>query len=91
VSPRRDRPELEKVLAWQRGQVAFDDVPLADAIAEMNRYSTTRLVVEQPEAAAIRVGGVFRAGDAASFAQAIAATYRLAIREGDDTITLASK
>jgi transmembrane sensor len=89
--PRRDRPQLEKVTAWQRGQVAFDDVRLADAIAEMNRYSTTRLVVEQPDAAALRIGGVFRAADAASFAQAIAATYGLSIQEGDDTITLARK
>jgi len=43
--PKLDLPSMEKVTAWQRGQVALDDTALADAVAEMNRYSHTRLVI----------------------------------------------
>jgi transmembrane sensor len=87
--PKVDRPALERVTAWQRGQVAFDNAPLADAVAEMNRYSTVRLSVEDPSAAALRVSGIFRAGDSANFAQAIAKSYRLQIRNETDQVILA--
>jgi transmembrane sensor len=87
--PKVDRPPLERVTAWQRGQVAFDNTPLADAVAEMNRYSTVRLKVENPSAAAMRVSGIFRAGDSANFAQAVGKTYRLQVRDEADELILA--
>jgi transmembrane sensor len=87
--PKVDRPPLERVTAWQRGQVAFDSTPLADAVAEMNRYSTVRLLVEDPSTAAIRVSGIFRAGDSADFARAVAKTYRLQVRNEADEVILA--
>lgn len=88
VSPTLDRPRIDKVTAWQRGQVALDNTPLADAVAEMNRYSRTRVVVEDPRAAAIRVSGVFRAGDQDDFAQAVARTYGLRARSDANVIVL---
>jgi len=89
--PKVDRPSLERVVAWQRGQVAFDNTPLVEAVAEMNRYSTVRLVVEDPAAAAIRLSGIFRAGDSANFAQAVARTYQLQVREVASEIVLAGQ
>lgn len=86
--PTVDRPVLDKLTAWQRGQVAFDNVPLSDAVAEMNRYSAVQLAIEQPAAARVLIGGVFRTGDADSFAEAMAATYRLRIIEEDNKIVL---
>jgi transmembrane sensor len=75
--------------AWQRGQVALDNTPLADAVAEMNRYSSTRLIVEDPHAAAISISGVFRAGDSEDFAQAVARTYHLELHTDSQAIVLA--
>jgi transmembrane sensor len=87
-SPKVDRPPMERVTAWQRGQVAFDNTPLADAVTEMNRYSTVRIVIQDPSAAAIRVSGIFRAGDSANFAQALAKTYLLEIRDQANEVIL---
>lgn len=83
-----DLPELDKVTAWQRGLVALDYTPLAEAVAEMNRYSTTKLVIDHPETAAARVSGVFRAGDSLLFARAVAETYRLQVVEEPGRIIL---
>jgi transmembrane sensor len=83
-----DRPPLNRVTAWQRGQVAFDNTSLADAVAEMNRYSSIRLVVEDPNAARIRVSGVFRVGDSANFAEAVARTYHLQLRHDGREVML---
>jgi len=86
---RIDLPRLDRVTAWQRGQVAFDDTPLVDAVAEMNRYSAARLVVEDPDAARIRISGIFRAGDSANFAEALARTYGLQVRHDGRDVVLA--
>lgn len=88
-APRLDHPELNKLTAWQRGQVVLDGLRLQDAIAEMNRYSTTRLALEMPQAADVRVSGVFRSGDSMSFARAVAATYRFEVIERKGRILIA--
>ena len=42
-----DQPisELEQLLSWRTGRLSFDDSPLADAVAEFNRYNTRRVVI----------------------------------------------
>lgn len=85
---RMDRPELDKTLAWRRGQVVLDDMPLAAAVTEMNRYSAMRLAVERPEAARLPVNGLFQAGDSASFANAVALTYGLEVVDQGGAIVL---
>jgi transmembrane sensor len=79
AAPRLDTPPLERITAWQRGQVILDHTPLADAVAEMNRYSTTRIEIEQPQTADALITGVFRIGDSAEFASAVAETYDLRV------------
>lgn len=87
--PKLDRPQLDRMTAWQRGQVTFDSTPLVDAVADMNRYSTMRLVIEEPRVAGILISGIFRVGDSTSFAQAVAKTYRLQLRKRSREIILA--
>ncbi len=86
--PRLDRPPLERVTAWQRGQVILDHTPLADAAAEMNRYSAVALTIEEPDARRAQVTGIFRVGDSQSFAQAVAETYHLRVVDGGRRIVL---
>jgi transmembrane sensor len=86
--PRLDRPALEKVTAWQRGQVILDHTPLADAVAEMNRYSDLELTIEDPDAARAEVTGIFRIGDSEYFAQAVAEAYQLRIVERSGQIVI---
>lgn len=83
-----DRPPMDKLLAWQHREVAFDNAALADAIAEMNRYSRRPLIAAAPMTQGVRVTGLFRAGDSASFARAVAEAYGLAVSESDDDIRL---
>jgi transmembrane sensor len=87
--PRLDTPAIESATAWQRGQVALDNTPLADAVAEMNRYSATRIEIEDPAAAAIRISGIFRAGDSGNFVRAIARAYGLQVRNHGEALILA--
>lgn len=90
AAPTLDKPSIDRVTAWQRGQVVFDSTPLADAIAEMNRYTKTRLVIADSSIATIPISGIFRAGDSESLAQAVAKTYGLQVRDESNAIVLAA-
>ncbi|WP_129779491.1 FecR family protein [Peristeroidobacter soli] len=83
-----DEPVVQKVVAWRFGQVDLEDTTLEAAAEEMNRYSTVKLSIATPEARKLRVNGVFRTGDTASFAAALAATYGLTVVSAPDTIVL---
>lgn len=85
-----DRPNLEQVVAWKRSEAVFDDASLLDAVAEMNRYSRTPITLLQPSALAdLRVSGVYRTGDTAGFASAVAALHGLQVRNSDGRLELA--
>lgn len=84
-----DHPRLDQVTAWKRNEVVFDRASLRDAIEEMNRYSRTPIVLVNAEALADRlISGVYRTGDSAGFARAIAALHGLALHVGHDSLDL---
>jgi transmembrane sensor len=80
-APTLDNPPIERLLAWERREVAFDDTALDDAIREMNRYNRKPLVASLSQARSLRVTGLFRAGDSMSFARAVAEAYHLSVQE----------
>lgn len=84
---KRDKPDLTRVLAWQTGYENFDREELAQAVEEMNRYSTQRVEVD-PSVAALKVSGVYRVGDNAAFARSLAKLLPLAVHEEGDTLVL---
>lgn len=47
------------VAQWRSGRVSFDRTPLAQALAEFERYGPTGLVVRDPAVAALPVGGSY--------------------------------
>ncbi|MGE4431164.1 MAG: FecR domain-containing protein [Sphingobium sp.] len=60
--------DIDRELFWRSGFIEFDNVRIADAIAEMNRYSERQLIVRDPAVSATRISGVFRTGDPDHFA-----------------------
>ncbi len=72
-----DHTDLQIALAWRRHEVVFDDTPLLDAVAEMNRYNERQVVIASLQTEQVRIAGLFRAGDSLSFARAVAATTGL--------------
>ena len=83
-----DSPAIDKVIAWQHGQLIFEDTSIRDAAAEFNRYGKRRLTIDASVSDTIRVGGVFRIGDPDSFARAMANAYQLRIIENTGDIKL---
>jgi transmembrane sensor len=72
-------PAIDNVVAWRVGLINFDDQPLAEAVAMMNRYSSEEIVVDDPSIAALRVSGQFHATDAQRFAATLAEMHHLRV------------
>ncbi|MDC6168859.1 FecR domain-containing protein [Paucibacter sp. XJ19-41] len=87
AQPQRDRPRMDQVLAWKRGEAVFDNASLPQALAEMNRYSATPIMAD-PSLAVLRISGLFKTGDSAGFAQAVATLHDLRVREHPDRVEL---
>ncbi|MDH4393086.1 MAG: FecR domain-containing protein [Aquabacterium sp.] len=53
------RVPVHSIAPWRNGRLSFDQAPLAEAIAEFERYGRTGLVVRDPAVAALPVGGSY--------------------------------
>ncbi|HTG38412.1 FecR family protein [Sphingomonas sp.] len=85
---RIDRPELDDLTAWQSGRLAFRDETLAGAAAEMNRYTTRPLLVGDDAAAAMRLSGLYRAGDPEAFARSVALLLPVRVEADDQSVRI---
>ena len=59
------------VAPWREGRISFDQTPLAQAIAEFERYGHTGLVVRDPTVAALPVGGSYSLAHFQKFAETL--------------------
>lgn len=86
----RDRPDLAALLSWQTGFATFEEADLAQAVKEMNRYSTDRLEVE-PAIAGLKITGTYRVGDNGAFARSVGKLLPVEIRQQGGSIKLSKK
>jgi transmembrane sensor len=68
--------------SWSRGRLVFRGTPLAEAIEEVNRYSTRKLRLADPSLATLPVGGNFIAGDSELILSAFVAALPLRSVDG---------
>lgn len=78
---------LRRRLLWRDGVVEFEGDTLEQAAAEFNRYNDRRLVVADPQVAAIRVGGRFGAQEVDRFLAALEAGFPVRVVPGEDGVT----
>lgn len=72
AKPHLAKVDVDQQLSWLEGFVEFKDVPLVDAVQEMNRYSARPLVIGDPATGDLRVSGLFRTGNPERFAAIVA-------------------
>ena len=82
---------MEAVVAWRHGEVILDRTVMADAVAELNRYDKTQLVIDDPVVAALAISGIYQAGDSEEFARAMAKLYDLEMVDQPGQIHLRSR
>jgi transmembrane sensor len=82
--------EIEQSLTWRTGVLTFRDTPLADAVAEFNRYNTRKIVIDDPEIASVQVGGIFRSTNLDPFVHLLEEAFPIRASAEGDRIVLRS-
>jgi transmembrane sensor len=71
-------------LAWQGHRLAFEAEPLAQVVAEFNRYNDRELVIDDPRIASLKIGGYFRPTNLDAFVKVLESNFGVrAVAEGD--------
>ncbi|QGZ38073.1 FecR family protein [Pseudoduganella flava] len=83
-----DPAEVERRLAWREGRLVFHNVPLADAVADFNRYNARQLVVADPALRMKPLVGRYRVDQPEEFANDVQALLRVPVAIGADTIRI---
>ena len=83
--------EAETRLSWRDGVLSFRDLPLADAVAEFNRYNVRKITIADPGVAALRVEGNFRPTNVEAFVRLLENGFPIQASVNDDGIVLASR
>ncbi|MCC6202097.1 MAG: FecR domain-containing protein [Gammaproteobacteria bacterium] len=63
--------DVARALRWRSGFVEFDDVTLAEAVHEMNRYTNHVVQLRDEHVTSLRISGVFRVGQTDRFLEVI--------------------
>jgi transmembrane sensor len=85
------RAEVAQLLSWRTGYIVFRDTPLADAVADFNRYSARKIVIQDPALAGIRIGGNFRTDDADAFLWLLQSGFPIKVEQRTDRIILSKR
>jgi transmembrane sensor len=80
--------EIRRAMAWREGRVIFQGETLRQAVAEFQRYSDTRILIDDDTIAAQAVTGLFQVNDPIGFAQAVATSFGLHAEVGDKQVRL---
>ena len=80
--------EIERSLAWQERRLEFVSAPLAEMVAEFNRYNRRKLVIADAALAAQRFGGVFRPDDSAGFVRTLEINFGVVTEQQPDQTIL---
>ena len=76
--------------AWRAGRLSYADTPLADVIADANRYSRTPIRLASPEVGEMRVTTSFRASAVDQFVSDLAQALPVQTAKGPDGILVIS-
>ncbi len=83
--------EAEKLLSWRVGHVSFHNVPLAQAVAEFNRYNHTQIIIDDPAIGSVLVGGNFRSNNTHAFLDLLQSGFPITVEHRDDEVILRSR
>ena len=80
--------QMQQRLAWRTRLVVFTGEPPRMAVAEMNRYTHSHIVVGDPELGERHIVGVFSTADTKTFVSAMVATLGVEAVESGDVVLL---
>jgi transmembrane sensor len=76
--------DADRDTSWRRGQVIFENARLADAVAELNRYSEVKIELRDASLADLKLSGAFATGGTSVFVEAVTSYFPVKVGEDND-------
>ncbi|RYE03873.1 MAG: DUF4974 domain-containing protein, partial [Sphingomonadales bacterium] len=76
--------DASQIASWKGGLLVFNDTPLSEAIAEINRYTVRPIAIADAAIGKYRVSGVFKSNDPEHFSQAMTEVFPLEVTHATD-------
>ncbi|MEZ5709038.1 MAG: FecR domain-containing protein [Blastomonas sp.] len=71
--------------SWREGRLIFEDQRLSDVLAEVNRYTTRKLVIGDADISGLRISGTLWTDSADTFVPSLEAAFPVVIRQDADS------
>jgi len=88
TTSRQSPVHLEHLLSWREGRLVIDQLTLAQAAHEFNRYNRRQLVIADPALSGMVVGGSFAPENIDGFARLLQQGLGLRVESRDDKIII---
>lgn len=75
---------VNQIASWRGGELVFNDTRLADAVAEVNRYTNQPIAIADSGVGDFRITGVFRTNDPERFSQAMSEILPVQVSHSPD-------
>ncbi|WP_394778648.1 FecR family protein [Undibacterium sp.] len=85
---RKTPEQVSNQLGWRQGKLILDDMTLDQAAIEFNRYNRKKLVIADPVAGQVRIGGSFNVDNVDGFARLLHQGFGLRVEAGKDEIKI---
>lgn len=83
--------EVEESVSWRTGFLVFHQTALSDVVAELNRYNTRKIVLQDPQLAAIRLSGRFEPTQHAAFIRLLEDGFQIRAVNEDGRVVLTAR
>ena len=77
---RIELPNVDRLLAWREGLLAFSGESLETVVEEIGRYTTVNIEIPDPGVRAIRIGGQFPVGETDAMLAALEDNFGLRVQ-----------
>lgn len=81
---RKTAVDPAKIGEWRKGVVSFSDIPLAEVIREINRYTNRPIRLQNAGLGDLRVSAVFHIGEVEAFLEGLAEVFPIAVEATGD-------
>ena len=88
TTTKKSSHRLDEELGWRRGMLTFENTPLADVVAEFNRYGGHKIIVADRETARIPLSASFPTDGAQSFLELAKAMLKVKVEQHGDEIVI---
>jgi transmembrane sensor len=69
--------KLDEKLSWHQGMLVFEDEPLENVVAEVGRYTSTKILIPEHDVRQLKIGGQFRVGDTQAMFEALKISFNI--------------